>query len=121
MRRTLISIGYALAGLGLAVGLAAGGYAIAGRDLSEPVRIVRPTQSEVGSAGVSPPQATASPDDSPSPEDSASPDDKGGDNSGSDDDNSGSGSSNSGSGSSNSGSGSSNSGSGSDDDKPDDD
>ena len=120
MRRTLISIAYAIAGLALAVGLTAGGYAIAGRDLSEPVRVIRPAQTEAGSGVVAPPQATASPEDSPSPEDSASPDDKGGDSSGSDDDNSGSGSSNSGSGSSNSGSGSSNSGSGSGDD-PDDD
>lgn len=111
MRRALIPIGYAVAGLALAVGLTAGGYAIAGRDLSEPVRVVRPTQELVRQ--VAPAAATASPDDSPSPDDEASPDDRGGDRGRN---NSGSGSDDSDSGSDNSGSGSSNSGSGSGDD-----
>ena len=123
MKLLFRSLGYALAGLVLAVGLTAAAYAIGGRDLSEPARpfkLDNRGNPEVGA--VDDGKKVTEPDDSPSPEDSASPDDKGGDEpddeSGS---NSGSGSSNSGSGSSNSGSGSSNSGSGSGDDEPDDD
>jgi hypothetical protein len=110
VKRLLIGVAYALVGLVLAVGLTAGAYAIAGRDLSKPARPFELTNTnrEVETDPVEPDKAK-------SPEDSPSPDDKGGDEP---DDKSGS---NSGSGSSNSGSGSSNSGSGSDDDEPDDD
>ena len=116
MKRLLIGVAYALVGLVLAVGLTAGAYAIAGRDLSKPARPFELTNTnrEVETDPIEP-------DEAKSPEDSPSPDDKGGDEPDESGSNSGSGSSNSGSGSSNSGSGSSNSGSGSDDDEPDDD
>ena len=121
MKRLLISVAYAVAGLLLAIGLTAAAYAIGGRDLSEPARPFKLDQKGNPQQGaVDDGKQAADPDDSSSPEDEASPDDKSGDSTVDEPDNSGSGSSNSGSGSSNSGSGSSNSGSGSGDD-PDDD
>ena len=116
MRRILVSIGYAIAGVLLTVGLSVGAYALAGRNLSEPARPL-----QIDKRLVEPTPEPKPPKPTPSPTKSASSgvDDKGGDNKIDDgDDNSGSGSSNSGSGSTNSGSGSSGSGS---DDEPDDD
>lgn len=100
MKRLLIGAGYAIAGLGLAVGLTFGAYAVAGRDLSKPARPVRvPAQ-------LAPVEAIV-PSPSPSVDDSSSPgvDDRGGDrpredrsgNSGRGSDSSGSGRSGSGS------------------------
>ena len=118
MRRFLIGLGYALAGLVVAVTLTAGAYAIAGRELSRPARQVRLPAAEIQQrlGNIPAPVETRSPEDSRSDDDRDRDEDRS-----REEDNSGSGSDNSGSGSDNSGSGSSNSGSGSDRDKPEDD
>lgn len=67
VKRALIGVAYAIAGLALAVGLTLGAYTVAGRDLSKPAQPVRVT------VPLAPPEAsptsTARPDDHPSPDD----------------------------------------------------
>ncbi|MGH2591706.1 MAG: hypothetical protein ACRDGW_13055 [Actinomycetota bacterium] len=122
-KRILIAVAWGLAGIVVAVGLTAGAFALAGREISEPATpplfSSSPTPSrDADRTGSTSPDARATPspsidDDGPGGgEDNSGPDSG----SGSGDDSSGPGSGDdSGSGSDNSGPGSDDSGSGSDD------